>query len=47
MPVSAISEDLVLQRRTQMLGSGLSENYVNKAFRTLKAVLNMETAVQN
>ena len=41
MPVSAISEELVLQRRTQMLGSGLSENYVNKAFRTLKAVLNI------
>ena len=41
MPVSAISEDLVLQRRTQMLSSGLSENYVNKAFRTLKAVLNI------
>ena len=41
MPVSAISEDLVLRKRTDLLNRGLSENYVNKVFRTLKAVLNV------
>ena len=40
MPVEAISPRLVQDRRIKLLKEGLSEDYVNRGFRTLKVILN-------
>jgi len=40
MPVEAISPALVQDRRNKLIKQGLSEDYVNRGFRTLKLVLN-------
>ena len=40
MPVEAISPALVQERRSKLLKEGLSEDYVNRGFRTLKVILN-------
>ena len=40
MPVEAISTALVQDRRSRLLKEGLSEDYVNRGFRTLKVILN-------
>ena len=40
MPVKAISPALVQERRSKLLKEGVSEDYVNRGFRTLKVILN-------
>jgi integrase len=40
MPVEAISPALVQERRSKLMKEGLSEDYVNRGFRTLKVILN-------
>lgn len=40
MPVNAISSSMVADRYTRLLKQGKSSNYINSAFRTLKAVIN-------
>ena len=40
MPVEAISPSMIGKRRADLLRQGLSENYVNRGFRTLKLILN-------
>lgn len=40
-PVHAISHDMVILKRTDLLNKGHSKSYVNRGFRTLKAILNL------
>jgi len=40
MPVEAISEKLVQDKRSKLKKRGLSDDYINRGFRTLKLILN-------